>query len=323
MLQKLKSASTINSAELAEYLGTNVRNIREFRKELEAAGYTINQTRGRYGGYSLDDDSLLSLPDLNDEEIRLLSLIGPFLQASPEFMEAQEATAVLDKIIASTSHKPTDRSIEIYQKIPGRQLSPAEKENLTIIKDAIANHTVIDMDYQSKESGKPRRRKVDPQAVFCVQGSWYLVGWDHTHKDFRNYRISEYRMLSIHPTDEKFAPSSDFHLAAHIGKSSAFKGKLEQYHVLVAHEEEGVFLEAYWGEQLVKEENNAMRRKGYIEYSFFQDNSESLYTALFRFGGKVKLIGPEHAVSEFEKKLETQLALYTTPEALPRKRGEN
>lgn len=39
--------------ELAEELDTNPRNIPEFRKELEAAGYPIETVSGRYGGYRL------------------------------------------------------------------------------------------------------------------------------------------------------------------------------------------------------------------------------------------------------------------------------
>lgn len=49
MLKILKSRDIVSTAELAELLKTNPRNIREFRKELEAAGYHIEEKRGRYG----------------------------------------------------------------------------------------------------------------------------------------------------------------------------------------------------------------------------------------------------------------------------------
>ena len=40
--------------ELAKELDVNPRNIIEYRKELEAAGYDIITTSGKYGGYALD-----------------------------------------------------------------------------------------------------------------------------------------------------------------------------------------------------------------------------------------------------------------------------
>ena len=48
----------MNTFELAKELETNPRNIREFKKELVTAGYNIQEVKGRYGGYYLDEDCL-------------------------------------------------------------------------------------------------------------------------------------------------------------------------------------------------------------------------------------------------------------------------
>ena len=45
--------------ELAQELNTNVRNILEYRKELEEVGYVIEGTTGKYGGYQLKSGTLL------------------------------------------------------------------------------------------------------------------------------------------------------------------------------------------------------------------------------------------------------------------------
>ena len=46
MLLLLKSRGKMNTSELAQQLETNPRNIREFRKELEVAGYNIKEIKG-------------------------------------------------------------------------------------------------------------------------------------------------------------------------------------------------------------------------------------------------------------------------------------
>ena len=59
MLQLLKVRGRMRIDEIAQALEINPRNVREFRKELETAGYSILQTTGRYGGYQLDAAALL------------------------------------------------------------------------------------------------------------------------------------------------------------------------------------------------------------------------------------------------------------------------
>ena len=46
MLQLLRSRGFMTREELAQELDTNVRNILEYRKELEEAGYVIEGTTG-------------------------------------------------------------------------------------------------------------------------------------------------------------------------------------------------------------------------------------------------------------------------------------
>ena len=50
MLEILYSREIIGIAELARLLETNPRNIPEYKKELEKAGYVIDTVAGRYGG---------------------------------------------------------------------------------------------------------------------------------------------------------------------------------------------------------------------------------------------------------------------------------
>ncbi|MCF0106080.1 MAG: Rrf2 family transcriptional regulator [Holdemanella sp.] len=45
--------------DVADYLNTNPRNIREFKRELESAGFGIEEKKGRYGGYRLKDKKLV------------------------------------------------------------------------------------------------------------------------------------------------------------------------------------------------------------------------------------------------------------------------
>ena len=52
----------ISTEKLAALLETNPRNIREYRKELETAGFTIEHKKGPYGGYKLEKNALFPVP---------------------------------------------------------------------------------------------------------------------------------------------------------------------------------------------------------------------------------------------------------------------
>ena len=56
MLQLLKARGKMNTTQLATELEVNPRNIREFKKELVLAGYNVEEVKGRYGGYILNDE---------------------------------------------------------------------------------------------------------------------------------------------------------------------------------------------------------------------------------------------------------------------------
>ena len=59
MLLLLNTHKRLSIAELASLLETNPRNIIEFKKELETAGYAINTYIGKYGGYELDKTKII------------------------------------------------------------------------------------------------------------------------------------------------------------------------------------------------------------------------------------------------------------------------
>ena len=86
MLMLLKARGKMNTLELAKELETNPRNIREFKKELVTAGYNIQEVKGRYGGYYLDEDCLFPSLKLTKDEIDALNESRGIVDSHPEFV---------------------------------------------------------------------------------------------------------------------------------------------------------------------------------------------------------------------------------------------
>ena len=117
MLQLLKTRGRMQITELAQALETNPRNVREFRRELETAGYVIRQTRGRYGGYELDGEVLLPALALQREEEQALQEAGSYLRAHPDFVHQEAFQSALEKLL-SGSRDPVSSGTYVFSRLP-------------------------------------------------------------------------------------------------------------------------------------------------------------------------------------------------------------
>ena len=61
MLVLLKGNGMMKIKELAQIIGVDERTIRRYKDDLEQARIYVNSKAGRFGGYYLDEDYLLSL----------------------------------------------------------------------------------------------------------------------------------------------------------------------------------------------------------------------------------------------------------------------
>ena len=70
LIQLLSSRYDFTSKdEIASFLEINPRNIREYIKEIEVAGYSVESKKGKFGGYRLVNRNLLPSLSLTPNEI--------------------------------------------------------------------------------------------------------------------------------------------------------------------------------------------------------------------------------------------------------------
>ena len=105
MLQILSSGRVYKGQELAEILETNVRNIAEYRTELEMAGYYIEGIPGKYGGYRLITQSVIPTVRLNEAEQRALSSGAEYLKSRNDFPYSSDYEKAIGKVFAAVKHE--------------------------------------------------------------------------------------------------------------------------------------------------------------------------------------------------------------------------
>ena len=81
LIQVLSSRSDyVKTGDLAELIGTNPRNIKEYIKEIEECGYVIDSQNGLYGGYKLKNSTLMPTLNLSKDEKNEISSLLSYLK---------------------------------------------------------------------------------------------------------------------------------------------------------------------------------------------------------------------------------------------------
>lgn len=303
MLLILKANATkqnpINSKELAQALEVNPRNIREYKRELITAGYNIQEIKGRYGGYYLDETSIFPALRLDKQEEQALLEAKHFIQTQ-QFEKKSSFNSAVDKVLNSS--RDMNLIFPIYMDDPNIQMSKKELSMLHTVQDALEMNHSIELTYQAKRQQASETYLVDPYELIHYHDAYYVLGYNHTRQDYRMYRFSSERMKKVVCSEKRFTRDVDFHVEAHIGKNSLIKGEFYRITVWVSPAILRLFKEAYWGLDFREEEENI--------YSFLVEDLYLLYRQLFSFGKDIRILSPEQIVNEYQERLVSTLRNY-------------
>lgn len=303
MLLILKANATkqnpINSKELAQALEVNPRNIREYKRELITAGYNIQEIKGRYGGYYLDETSIFPALRLDKQEEQALLEAKHFIQTQ-QFEKKSNFNSAVNKVLNSS--RDMNLIFPIYMDDPNIQMSKKELSMLHTVQDALEMNHSIELTYQAKRQQASETYLVDPYELIHYHDAYYVLGYNHTRQDYRMYRFSSERMKKVVCSEKRFTRDVDFHVEAHIGKNSLIKGEFYRVTVWVSPAILRLFKEAYWGLDFREEEENI--------YSFLVEDLYFLYRQLFSFGKDIRILSPEQIVNEYQERLVSTLRNY-------------
>lgn len=303
MLLILKANATkqspINSKELAQALEVNPRNIREYKRELITAGYNIQEIKGRYGGYYLDETSIFPALRLDKQEEQALLEAKHFIQTQ-QFEKKSSFNSAVNKVLNSS--RDMNLIFPIYMDDPNIQMSKKELSMLHTVQDALEMNHSIELTYQAKRQQASETYLVDPYELIHYHDAYYVLGYNHTRQDYRMYRFSSERMKKVLCSEKRFTRDVDFHVEAHVGKNSLIKGEFYRVTVWVSPAILRLFKEAYWGLDFREEEENI--------YSFLVEDLYLLYRQLFSFGKDIRILSPKEIVNEYQERLVSTLRNY-------------
>lgn len=217
--------NVVSRKELSEYLGTNIRNISEYKLELENAGYTIESVPGAYGGYRLVINSLLPVPMIEDEEFKALHEARKYLRVHDDFplsSSFENAMMALSCVLYQSDISKSEYLQSVTQS-DNQKISTYIKQ----IDEAIRNNQEIIFSYKRARNDNFYEVKLQPYAYFYKDTRYYVNGYTikTKTKSYRNYVISEERMKDLFVNTKRFSKDEDYKLSDYVGRSSVYKGE--------------------------------------------------------------------------------------------------
>lgn len=205
ILIQLQSKKIVKAHELAERFEVSLRTIYRDIRTLEASGVPIYSEAGI--GYSLMDGYRLPPVMFTREEassfIAAEKLMQKFTDAS---LGSHYASAMYKlKAVLQGSDKDWVSTIEsnVLMQNSGMTINEKAPNTLAFLFKSIADKTQIILGYEAIEADGITERTIEPVGVFHDHNNWYVLGYCHLRKDYRQFRTD--RIHAIKNTIIPFA----------------------------------------------------------------------------------------------------------------------
>ncbi len=220
-LELLQAHATLSGAELAELIGVERRTVRRYIVELEKLGVPIRTTRGRDGHYALMPGYKLPPLMFTNDETLALSVglrVARELGLSDMTPAVASAQAKLDRVMPkSLTRKIGDLNAVVTLDLSRPQAISGSEFFAELTKCASAAQRIL-MTYCAAD-GSTTDREVDPYGIGYLYGAWYVVGYCHTRRDLRSFRLDRVRAIEALP--KTFAMPKSFDVLKYLRESIA------------------------------------------------------------------------------------------------------
>ncbi len=199
ILVSLQSRSMITARQIAERFGVSLRTVYRDIRVLEEAGIPICGEAG--SGYSLVPGFKLP-PLLFTTEEAIAFLMAEKLvsnQANTDTFELYRSGMDKIRAVLRTAERNIledfDQHIQLIE-----YHNPPKQETSNILQPllkAILDKKAIIIQYCAAYNNQLTDRSVEPQGIFFMTGTWYLLAWCKLRSDYRTFNLSRIGSLTI------------------------------------------------------------------------------------------------------------------------------
>lgn len=190
LIQVLSSRGEfVSTAELADMIGTNPRNVKEYIKEIEVVGYTVDSLVGVYGGYRMNRTSILPAINLSKEEKSLLRDCASYLASAPDYANSADVELLIGKILAAVDEEKTIQPLTMLDRFPLAMPKEELQRRYATLSEAIDSQYKVEIEYLSA-SGSIKKHTIHPYKLFVYNGNWFVIAYNETVSDVGYFKLN-------------------------------------------------------------------------------------------------------------------------------------
>lgn len=295
MLEMLHNSGKKSRKEIAEALEITERKVIDLKQELEVAGYIIDSTTGKYGGYRLSGKNILPALKLTNDEKNALNFLNTYLMNKTDFIYKKQIESVIEKmkIVSNTDYQS-------FNIIYGKQMLNTSLQNeIEKIEQAIQKQHKIKMHYIPLYSKTTVEYEIEPYWVLFYDHAYYLVGYEVNRQDFRMFKIVAQRMKKIIYTDEYFY-KIPYDLSKIIGKLQLVKDELFEV-VLHCYDASARLL---YEKEIGLNDEKKWINENVLEIKTMVEGVNQIKKLVLSLGKDIKVISPTYLKDEIIKELQ-------------------
>lgn len=200
ILIQLQSKRVVKAQEIADRFSISLRTVYRDIKTLDESGIPILGEAGI--GYSIMEGYRLPPVMFTKEEATALLTAEKLVEKLTDTSTQQTYSAAMFKIKAVLRGTEKDHIENMGQHIeviesPASSKTKTENAYLQNILKAIADRSVLNIDYFAEHSQEKSNRNVEPVGIYYMGRYWYMIAYCTLRKDYRTFKIDNIRYLSV------------------------------------------------------------------------------------------------------------------------------
>ncbi len=195
ILTLLQSRKYVTAEKIAAKFSISVRTVYRDVKALGELGIPVSFEAPK--GYFIVQGYFLPPVSFSTEEANALLLIEVLVNGFTDQSVRKQYASALDKIRSVLRGHQKEQLELLNDKILFQK--PAcynlHFEYLPTLQNAIAARSVIEIEYLNLKE-EASRRKVEPIGLIFYAFNWHVIGWCHSRRDYRDFRVSRIKKIT-------------------------------------------------------------------------------------------------------------------------------
>ncbi len=292
----------VTAPELAERFGVSIRTIYRDIEAIHSSGIPVVSYQGHEGGFFIMENYRISRQVLTFQEILSILTALKGINSTLKNRELDDAIEKIGCMIPEDKEEEFQRRIEqiAFDIVPWGS-GQRQQEHFKKLYQGIAEQKPVSFTYTNNLSVSTTRI-VEPMTLLFKLYCWYLFGYCRTRDDFRLFKLSRMRNLSI--LNERFVRKRKSY--SEIRSPDGPNTKPVNLELLFAAQAR-VKVEDYFEPSQIRIQND-----GSIAVTVKMPEDEWIYSWLLSYMDEVEIVKPKHIRERFQEKLKKIQKKYET-----------